>query len=129
MRVLRDVVISAALGIIVASICYALITRPLESISDFFLANSKTGGGGTNVVNVILVDFRGFDTLGEICVLGIAALGIYKLLINLPLYMPASDSEGRPWAKERYPTLLASISQSLLPLALLVSFYIFLTGT
>ncbi|MFQ3208634.1 MAG: multicomponent K+:H+ antiporter subunit A [Colwellia sp.] len=128
LRVIRDVGISAALGIVVASICYALITRPLESISDFFLANAKTGGGGTNVVNVILVDFRGFDTLGEICVLGIAALGIYKLLVNLPLLMPTSDSQGRPWAKERYPILLASISQSLLPLALMVSFYIFLRG-
>jgi len=128
MRVLRDVGISAGLGIVVASICYALITRPLESISGFFLENAKTGGGGTNVVNVILVDFRGFDTLGEICVLGIAALGIYKVLVNLPLIMPTSDSEGRPWAKERYPILLASISQSLLPLALLVSFYIFLRG-
>ncbi len=127
-RVLRDLGISAALGVVVASICYALITRPLESISDFFLANAKTGGGGTNVVNVILVDFRGFDTLGEICVLGIAALGIYKVLVNLPLFIPTSDSEGRPWAKERYPVLLASISQSLLPLALLVSFYIFLRG-
>ncbi|MBE0367073.1 monovalent cation/H+ antiporter subunit A [Pseudoalteromonas aurantia] len=127
-RVLRDLGIASAIGVVVGSICYALITRPLESISDFFLANAKTGGGGTNVVNVILVDFRGFDTLGEICVLGIAALGIYKLLVNLPLFMPGSDSEGRPWAKERYPLLLASISQSLLPLALLVSFYIFLRG-
>ncbi|MBU2872354.1 monovalent cation/H+ antiporter subunit A [Colwellia sp. E2M01] len=128
MRILRDLGISSALGIVIGSICYAIITRPFESISDFFVANSKTGGGGTNVVNVILVDFRGFDTLGEICVLGIAALGIYKLLGNLPLFMPGSDSEGRPWAKERYPVLLASISQSLLPLALLVSFYIFLRG-
>ena len=127
-RLVRDVGISAALGVVVASICYALITRPLESISDFFLANAKTGGGGTNVVNVILVDFRGYDTLGEICVLGIAALGIYKLLINLPLSIPVRDSEGRTWAKERYPILLASISQSLLPLALMVSFYIFLRG-
>ena len=128
LRVVRDLGISAALGVVVASICYALITRPLESISEFFLANAKTGGGGTNVVNVILVDFRGFDTLGEICVLGIAALGIYKLLINLPLLLPVRDSEGRLWAKERYPILLASISQSLLPLALMISFYIFLRG-
>ncbi|OHU89331.1 MULTISPECIES: monovalent cation/H+ antiporter subunit A [Pseudoalteromonas] len=127
-RVLRDIGISSAIGVVIGSICYAMITRPLDSISEFFIANAKTGGGGTNVVNVILVDFRGFDTLGEITVLGIAALGIYKLLINLPLFMPASDSEGRPWAKERYPLLLASISQSLLPLALLVSFYIFLRG-
>jgi multicomponent K+:H+ antiporter subunit A len=127
-RVLRDLGIASAIGVVVGSICYAMITRPLDSISEFFIANAKTGGGGTNVVNVILVDFRGFDTLGEITVLGIAALGIYKLLLNLPLFMPASDSEGRPWAKERYPILLASISQSLLPLALLVSFYIFLRG-
>jgi multicomponent K+:H+ antiporter subunit A len=128
MRVLRDIGIASALGVVVASICYAILTRPQQSISDFFLANAKTGGGGTNVVNVILVDFRGFDTLGEICVLAIAALGIYKLLINLPLFIPKSDSEGRPWAKERYPVLLEVISQSLLPLALLVSFYIFLRG-
>lgn len=127
-HLLRDIGVSAVLGIIIGSICYALLTRPLESISDFFLLNSKTGGGGTNVVNVILVDFRGFDTLGEICVLGIAALGIYKLLLNLPLYLPRTDSEGRTWAKERYPLLLETISQTLLPLALLVSFYIFLRG-
>ena len=128
LRILRDLGIASAMGVVVASVCYALLTRPLESISDFFVANAKTGGGGTNVVNVILVDFRGFDTLGEIIVLGIAALGIYKLLTNLPLFMPASDSEGRPWARERYPILLSSISQSLLPLALLVSAYIFLRG-
>jgi multicomponent K+:H+ antiporter subunit A len=128
LRILRDVVISSTVGIIIASICYALLTRPLDSISEFFIANAKTGGGGTNVVNVILVDFRGFDTLGEITVLGIAALGIFKLLSRIPLYMPASDSEGRPWSKDRHPILLACISQSLLPLALLVSAYIFLRG-
>ena len=40
----------------------------------------ERGGGGTNVVNVILVDFRGFDTLGEISVLGLAALGVWSML-------------------------------------------------
>jgi multicomponent K+:H+ antiporter subunit A len=128
LRVLRDLGIASTLGVVIASICYALLTRPLDSISDFFIANAKIGGGGTNVVNVILVDFRGFDTLGEITVLGIAALGIFKVLSRIPLFMPASDSEGRPWARERHPILLASISQSLLPLALLVSAYIFLRG-
>jgi len=127
-RILRDLAIASSLGVIIGSICYAILTRPLQSISDYFLANAKTGGGGTNVVNVILVDFRGFDTLGEITVLGIAALGIYKMLLNLPLFMPSSDGDGRPWARERHPILLASISQSLLPLALLVTVYIFLRG-
>jgi multicomponent K+:H+ antiporter subunit A len=128
LRMVRDVGIASAVGVIIGSICYAIMTRPLNSISQFFVENAKIGGGGTNVVNVILVDFRGFDTLGEITVLGIAALGIYKLLLNLPLFMPASDGEGRPWAIERYPMLLASISQALLPLALMVSVYIFLRG-
>ncbi|MEM9346980.1 MAG: hydrogen gas-evolving membrane-bound hydrogenase subunit E [Planctomycetota bacterium] len=40
----------------------------------------ERGGGGTNVVNVILVDFRGFDTLGEIAVLGLAAMGVWAMI-------------------------------------------------
>ena len=127
-RIVRDLSIAAILGGIIGTINYALMTRPLDSISDFFLANSKVGGGGTNVVNVILVDFRGFDTLGEITVLGIAALGIYKLIARMRLFMPAGDENGRPWALDRHPVMLAVISQSLLPLALLVSVYIFLRG-
>ena len=127
-RLVRDIAIAAAVGGLVATINYAFITQPLDSISEFFLANSKTGGGGTNAVNVILVDFRGVDTLGEILVLGIAALGIFKLLARVRLAMPSSDQNGLPWAEERHPPILAMISQSLLPLALLVSFYIFLRG-
>jgi multisubunit potassium/proton antiporter, PhaA subunit (2.A.63.1.1)/multisubunit potassium/proton antiporter, PhaB subunit (2.A.63.1.1) len=127
-RIVRDLGIAAMLGGIVGTISYAMMTRPLDTISDFFLANSKIGGGGTNVVNVILVDFRGFDTLGEITVLGIAALGIYKLIARMKLFMPSSDSNGRPWSTDSHPILLAVISQSLLPLALLVSAYIFLRG-
>ncbi|WCN07936.1 monovalent cation/H+ antiporter subunit A [Marinomonas mediterranea] len=127
-RIVRDLGIAAMLGGIVGTISYAMMTRPLDTISDFFLANSKIGGGGTNVVNVILVDFRGFDTLGEITVLGIAALGIYKLIARMKLFMPSSDLNGRPWSTDSHPILLAVISQSLLPLALLVSAYIFLRG-
>ncbi len=127
-RVARDLGIAAIIGGIIGTISYALMTRPLDSISTFFLENSKTGGGGTNVVNVILVDFRGFDTLGEITVLGIAALGIFKLIARMRLYMPASDGDGRPWSKDSHPLMLSVVSQSLLPLALLVSAYIFLRG-
>ncbi|MFC4698916.1 monovalent cation/H+ antiporter subunit A [Glaciecola siphonariae] len=127
-RVVRDLGIAAAVGGIVATINYAFITQPLNSISDFYLANSKTGGGGTNAVNVILVDFRGFDTLGEILVLGIAALGIFKLLARVRLSMPSANENGLAWSQDRHPPILGMISQSLLPLALLVSFYIFLRG-
>ncbi|GIQ70151.1 Na(+)/H(+) antiporter subunit A [Xylanibacillus composti] len=54
--------------------------RPFDSISDYFIANAHDEAGGDNVVNVILVDFRGFDTMLEILVLGIAAIGIYALI-------------------------------------------------
>jgi len=56
------------------------VTQVGESISPYFLENSYALGKGTNVVNVILVDFRGYDTMGEITVLGLAALGGYALL-------------------------------------------------
>ncbi|WP_415893439.1 monovalent cation/H+ antiporter subunit A [Neptuniibacter sp. PT8_73] len=127
-RLVRDLSISALIGGIIGTVNYAMMTRPLESISDFFVANSKTGGGGTNVVNVILVDFRGFDTFGEITVLGIAALGIYKLIVRMRLYMPSGDEHGRHWSTDSHPMVLSTISQMLLPLALLVSVYIFLRG-
>ena len=49
-------------------------------VSDYFLENSrKTSGFGKNVVNVILVDFRALDTLGEVVVLAIAAVGVSML--------------------------------------------------
>jgi multicomponent Na+:H+ antiporter subunit A len=50
------------------------------SISDYFSLNAVSAAHGGNIVNVILVDFRGFDTLGEITVLSIAAIGGYGLL-------------------------------------------------
>lgn len=124
----RDFGIASLLGCVIGGICYALITRPTDSISHFFIENAKSGGGGTNVVNVILVDFRGFDTLGEITVLGIAALGIFKLIAGMRLSARNRDGAGRLWAKERYPMLLAVVSQSLLPLSLLISAYIFIRG-
>ncbi|CAN0593218.1 unnamed protein product, partial [Laminaria digitata] len=67
-RRIRDILIAGAAGIGMTLITLAMLTQPFTSISEFFLENSKPGGGGTNVVNVILVDFRGFDTLGEITV-------------------------------------------------------------
>ncbi|PVY75761.1 multisubunit potassium/proton antiporter PhaA subunit /multisubunit potassium/proton antiporter PhaB subunit [Tamilnaduibacter salinus] len=124
----RDVGIALAAGIGMTLVTLALLTRPFSSISEFFLENSKPGGGGTNVVNVILVDFRGFDTLGEITVLAIAALGIYSMMKYTKLQAPATDRLGNPWSKDPHPTMLMQISRPLLPLALMVSVFIFLRG-
>ncbi|MCB1850072.1 MAG: monovalent cation/H+ antiporter subunit A [Gammaproteobacteria bacterium] len=125
---LRDLVLAVAAGVGIAALSYAMLTLPAQSISDFFLAQSKPAGGGTNVVNVILVDFRGFDTLGEITVLGIAAIGIMAMLKGLVLHGPVRDWLGRPWSSDRHPLVLVTVSKLLLPIALLVSAFLFLRG-
>jgi multicomponent K+:H+ antiporter subunit A len=124
----RDGILALLAGVGASALAMAILTRPYDSISDFFLANSVPGGGGTNVVNVILVDFRGFDTLGEITVLAIAGLIIYALLHGFERHAPETDEMGRPWTQDRFPMILVYITRPLLPLALLFSAYIFLRG-
>ncbi|NQX44013.1 Na+/H+ antiporter subunit A [Paenibacillus tritici] len=58
----------------------ALGSSPFESISSYYVENSYKLGGGKNMVNVLLVDFRGFDTMFEITVLGLASLAIYSMI-------------------------------------------------
>jgi multicomponent K+:H+ antiporter subunit A len=127
-RRLRDAAIGLLAGLGVAALTWAVLTRPYSSIAEYFLENSVAGGGGTNVVNVILVDFRGFDTLGEITVLAIAALGIVAMLSGLRLRAPVADDAGRPWTSDLHPLILRVIARLLLPLALLTSVYLFLRG-
>jgi multicomponent K+:H+ antiporter subunit A len=64
------------------------------SISDYFSLNAVPAAHGGNIVNVILVDFRGFDTMGEISVLSLAAIGGYALLraSRLRLARPAINT-------------------------------------
>ncbi|WP_374325321.1 monovalent cation/H+ antiporter subunit A [Aquipseudomonas alcaligenes] len=128
LRGLRDVVVAGGCGVMVALLVYVVLTRPYAGLAPFFLANSVSGGGGTNVVNVILVDFRGFDTLGEITVLAIAAVGILAMLDGLRLHNPTCDPQGRRWAWAKNPLILMTLSRLLLPLALLISVFIFLRG-
>ena len=53
-------------GVCMTVLAYAVMTHPVDgSISDFFLASAYAEGGGRNVVNVILVDFRAFDRIGR----------------------------------------------------------------
>ena len=127
-RRMRDLVLAVAAGLGTGAMTWAVLTRPYETISGYFLDNSVPGGGGTNVVNVILVDFRGFDTLGEITVLAIAAIGIFALLDGLRLPAPTSDGSGRPWSWDLHPVIMAVFSQLLLPLALLVAVFVLLRG-
>ncbi|MDO5528882.1 MAG: monovalent cation/H+ antiporter subunit A, partial [Paracoccus sp. (in: a-proteobacteria)] len=77
----RDVVIATVGGAGMAAIAYAIMMVPSGlNVGDWFLRNAYSEGGGTNVVNVILVDFRAFDTFGEITVLAIVAITVFSLL-------------------------------------------------
>ncbi|MBM7605446.1 multicomponent Na+:H+ antiporter subunit A [Metabacillus crassostreae] len=78
---LTNLIISLGVGAIVTLIALSANSqRVSETISTYFIENSYKLAGGKNMVNVILVDFRGFDTLFEIAVLGIAGLGIYSMI-------------------------------------------------
>ena len=123
MRQWFDGSVAIAAGSGMSVLVYAVMSQPSRSISEFFLATAKTQGGGSNVVNVILVDYRGFDTLGEITVVAIAALIIYALLYQ---------AESRPFTTDKPSAqrslLLRLISQLLLPLVIAVSVYLYMRG-
>lgn len=119
----RDLGIAVACGAGVTALVYAIITRPLDTVASEILARSVPEGGGTNVVNVILVDFRGFDTLGELTVFGIAGLVVHALLRRAWI-TPDALQPGTP-ERLSIPNTLARL---LLPLALAAAVYLFLRG-
>src|SRR5699024_358970 len=76
-----NVIIAISIGSLMTLIgISAHSTNWYESISEYFIEKSLPVGGGKNIVNVILVDMRGLDTLFEITVLGIAGLAIFSLI-------------------------------------------------
>ncbi len=85
-RRVRDLVVAATAGAGIAMLAYAGMTIDpanrlrLDSLRSFFIGNAYEGTGGRNVVNVLLVDFRAFDTMGEITVLGVVAVTVFALL-------------------------------------------------
>jgi multicomponent K+:H+ antiporter subunit A len=129
---LRDGVIALTAGGGVGALAYAFLMRDIDTISDYHIANSYEGGGGTNVVNVILVDFRGYDTYGEIIVLGIAGFVIYALMIAL-LDGPAGRrlrnlDHVQDRSRDRHPLMMVVVTRVLMPIAVVVGIYIFLRG-
>jgi multicomponent K+:H+ antiporter subunit A len=119
----RDGLIALGAGGGIAAVVYAILTRPFESVSVEMLARSLSEGGGSNVVNVILVDFRGYDTLGEIAVFGLAGIVVHALLSNARMRPTLRiDAPADPLV---IPNLVGSL---LFPLALAVSVYMFLRG-
>lgn len=144
-RRFRDFILAAVCGVGMTFIAYGVMTMPVpDAIAHFFLQNAYTQGGGRNVVNVILVDFRGFDTLGEITVLGIVALTVYALLRR---FRPAADSMAPPEQQQvqslfdeqqpdrdigdtarDYLLVPSVIMQWLFPVIIILAIYIFIRG-
>ena len=129
----RDLAIAVASGTGLAALAYAVMTRPVpdNTISRFFVDQAWPGGGGTNVVNVIIVDFRGFDTMGEITVLAVVGLVVYALLRR---FRPADESlaapERRKTATEAAEDMFVPsvITRAMFPLIAVLAAYLLWRG-
>jgi multicomponent K+:H+ antiporter subunit A len=119
LRRMRDAAFAVVGGIAMGGGAWWMMTRGGTTVSAEQAALSVPGGGGTNVVNVILVDFRGFDTYGEITVLAVAALGIVAMLAREPYGSPRPADA---------PLMLQLLARILLPFGLIVAVYLFLRG-
>lgn len=87
----RDAIVALSFGCILSLIAIKVLQVPTSiTTSEFYAEFAYTLAKGKNVVNVILVDFRGFDTMFEIIVLSIAAIGVYSLI---KLRLKASERE------------------------------------
>jgi len=78
---IRDGLVAIAFGALLSITALEVLNEPVDKeISNYYAENAYTMAKGKNVVNVILVDFRSLDTMAEITVLTIAAIGVYSLL-------------------------------------------------
>ncbi len=117
--------VAVACGVGTTALVYAVLSRPTQSVSEYYLRSAVPEAGGANAVNVIIVDFRAFDTLGEIAVYAIAALIIHAMLKGASsAVLPAHATPG----PHRTSLLLQISTQVLLPLAIAMSLYLFLRG-
>ena len=128
-RRLRDLALAVGCGGGASALAYAVMTRPLpdNTVSRYFVENAWPLGGGTNVVNVIIVDFRGFDTLGEISVLAVVGIAVYALLRR---FRPARESLDTPARFDAADDLLvpALIVRLMFPLIGMLAGYLLLRG-
>ncbi|WP_197094615.1 hydrogen gas-evolving membrane-bound hydrogenase subunit E [Microvirga massiliensis] len=89
---LRDAAIAIGTGLVATLVLLSVLAQPFdERLSDFFRQASVPQAHGRNLVNVIIVDFRALDTLGEITVLGLAAIAAAAVIVGL-----RRKTEGRP---------------------------------
>ncbi len=123
---LADALLAVVAGVVVAAISYLIMRRSFEqSIAPYYLENTIPLGGGANAVNVIIVDFRGFDTMGEITVLGIAGLLVAALVNQLQGSPTASATTAR---QMQGSFLLGLVTRVMLPATFLIAVHFYLRG-
>ena len=122
----RDGLIAAGIGTLIAGLVLSVsTTETAAQLREYFVEFGPTLGHGRNIVNVILVDFRAFDTMGEITVLTTAAIGVRALL-------RLGNAEGSEVETPRDTALTSTIFRTaarlLMPLLLLFSLFLLLRG-
>ena len=116
-----DAGLSLAAGLLIASLLMGISQGPLDrSLTDFFENNTYEAAHGRNIVNVILVDFRGLDTLGEITVVVLAALAGLALLRN-----PEMQAKG---IDQIQSVILKTATRLMVGLILIFAAYLLLRG-
>lgn len=118
---LRDALVSLVFGTMIALLVIKAFSVHLDpELREFYAAHSYLAAHGRNVVNVILVDFRATDTMGEVTVLTVAAIGVYALL--------RFHAERRPPGGAMISLVLRATTPVLMLLLLVVSMYALLRG-
>ncbi|MFK7804448.1 MAG: Na+/H+ antiporter subunit B [Anaerolineae bacterium] len=118
----RDWIISGIVGLVMFTLVMFATSIPYSThISDFYAETSYTLAKGRNIVNVILVDYRGVDTLVEITVLAVAAIGVLALLAT-------SEKLDEKITLMIHSLIFQTASRYLVPIILLFSVFALLRG-
>ncbi|MEA1052092.1 hydrogen gas-evolving membrane-bound hydrogenase subunit E [Lamprobacter modestohalophilus] len=122
----RDLFIAALVGSGSAALTVSMLQHQTPGSGEGYLRLAEPAAGAANAVNAILVDFRAFDTLGEITVLTIAAATVMVLLAGLQL--PPLERIGDRARESVHPLLFSMVSRPVLPAALMLAAYLLLRG-
>ena len=135
---LRNAIVAVTVGVTVTLVLLAVTASPPQTeLREYFERNAVPGGHGRNIVNVILVDFRALDTLGEITVLAIAGAAVFALLLPGARQregMPPPDAGGGAGGAETWhggvinTMILRETTRRLVPFILMFSVFLLLRG-
>jgi multicomponent Na+:H+ antiporter subunit A len=122
----RDACVAAGMGTLIGTLVLLVATTETPAgLREYFAEFGPTLGHGRNIVNVILVDFRGFDTMGEITVLATAAIGVRALLRLGAAETPSIDPSGQ---EPQTSPIFRTAARLLMPLLLVFSLFLLLRG-